>query len=132
MTMTDPIADLFTRIRNAGMAGHKKTDVPHSGIKENVSRLLKREGYLKDVQVTDVGGRKRIRAYLTCDTDGRTIISTIERVSRPGRRVYVNAREIKRVLRGMGTGIYSTSAGVMTDHECREKRVGGEYLGRVW
>jgi len=132
MSMTDPIADLFTRIRNAGIAGHSKTNVPHSNVKENISQLLKREGYLRDVQVTEVEGRKRMRLYLTGNVDGASIIATIERVSKPGCRVYVNARDVQRVLRGMGTGIYSTSSGVLTDRECREKRVGGEYLGRIW
>ena len=132
MTMTDPIADLFTRIRNAGMARHTKTDIPHSVLKESMANLLVREGFLKEVQVTELEGRKRIRAYLRTDEDGNTVISRIERVSRPGRRVYKGARDIQRVLRGMGIGIYSTSRGLLTDAECREQRIGGEYLGRVW
>ena len=132
MTMTDPIADLFTRIRNAGMTGRRKVDIPHSILKEGIVDLLIREGYLKEQQVTEVEGRKRIRAYLRLDEDGRTVISTIERVSRPGCRVYSQARSIPRVLRGMGTGIYSTSRGLLSDAECREQKVGGEYVGRVW
>ena len=130
--MTDPIADLFTRIRNAGSARRKRTDIPHSILKEGVVDLLVREGFLADKQVTDVGGRKRLRAYLKLDQDGATVIGRIERVSRPGRRVYKKAREIPRVLRGMGIGIYSTSHGVFSDGQCREKQVGGEYLGKVW
>ena len=132
MTMTDPIADLFTRIRNAGSAGHSKTDIPHSSVKESLARVLCREGYLGDVQVTEVEGRKRIRAYIKRDLDGKHIISTIERVSKPGCRVYRGSRDIERVLRGMGTGIYSTSKGMLTDRECREQRIGGEYMGRIW
>jgi small subunit ribosomal protein S8 len=132
MTMTDPIADLFTRIRNAGSAGRKKVDIPHSHMKESVVDLLVRQGFLADKQVTEVGGRKRLRAYLKLDPDGETVIGRIERVSRPGRRVYRKARDITPVLKGMGVGIYSTSHGVFTDGECREKRVGGEYLGKVW
>ena len=132
MTMTDPIADLFTRIRNAGVAGHSKTDMPHSTLKAAVLDVLVREGYVNEMQVTDYEGRKRIRAYIKRDLDGNHIISAIERVSKPGCRVYKGSRDIERVLRGMGTGIYSTSKGVFTDGECREKRIGGEYLGRVW
>lgn len=132
MTMTDPIADLFTRLRNAGSASHNKFDVPHSRIKEAIARLLVEQGYLREVQVTELEGRKRIRAYLKRDVDGKMIIDRIERVSKPGRRIYRGAKDIEKVLRGMGIGIYSTSKGVMTDAECREQRVGGEYLGKVW
>ena len=132
MTMTDPIADLFTRIRNAGLAGHAKVDIPHSNLKESVGRLLVKEGYLNEIQVTELENRKRIRAYLKRDADGKTIVSSIQRVSKPGRRIYVGSRDIERVLRGMGIGIYSTSKGVLTDTECRDQRVGGEYLGKVW
>ncbi len=132
MTMTDPIADLFTRIRNAGLAGHARTDIPHSTVKDAVCDVLVREGYLKEKQSTDVEGRKRLRLYLSCDGDGKSIIERIERVSKPGCRVYVRAREIPRVLRGMGVGLYSTPQGVLTDRECRDRNVGGEYLGRIW
>lgn len=132
MSMTDPIADLFTRIRNAGIAHRRKVDIPHSQLKASICDLLVREGYLKETQVTEVEGRKRIRAYLHLDEDGESVIGRIERMSKPGRRLYVKSRDIGRVLRGMGTGIYSTSKGVLSDSECRERRVGGEYLGRVW
>jgi len=132
MSMTDPIADLFTRIRNAGTARRKKVDIPHSIMKESIVDLLVREGFLADKQVTEVGGRKRLRAYLKLDPDGTTVVGRIERVSRPGRRIYKKARDIPRVLRGMGIGVYSTSHGVFSDTQCREKQVGGEYLGKVW
>jgi len=132
MTMTDPIADLFTRIRNAGLAGHSRADIPHSKVKEAVCDVLVREGFLKETQTTEVGGRKRLRVYLHRNPDGDSVIERIERVSKPGCRVYHRAREVPRVLRGMGVGIYSTSRGVMTDRECRESSVGGEYLGRIW
>ena len=132
MTMTDPIADLFTRLRNGGSAGHNKVDIPHSIIKESISRVLVAQGYLNEVQVTEVEGRKRIRAYVKRDFDGNIVMGRIERVSKPGCRVYRGAREIEKVLRGMGIGIYSTSKGILTDGECREQRVGGEYLGKVW
>ena len=132
MTMTDPIADLFTRIRNAGTARRKKVDIPHSKVKENIARLMVREGYLREVQVSEVDERKRIRAYLKTDEDGGSIIQRIERMSKPGCRVYVGSREVPKVLRGMGVGIYSTSRGILSDNECRERRVGGEYVGRIW
>lgn len=132
MSMTDPIADLFTRIRNACMAGRTKLDVPHSRLKEAVSRVLEREGYLRDVRTTEVEGTRRLRIHVRVDEDGRPVIRQIERVSRPGRRVYHDVRTLPRVLRGLGVGIYSTPKGVLTDRECREQRVGGEYLGRVW
>lgn len=132
MTMTDPIADLFTRLRNGGGAGHNKVDIPHSILKEAIARVLVKQGYITEVQVTELEGRKRIRAYLKRDLDGNMIISRIERVSKPGCRVYRGSRDIEKVLRGMGIGIYSTSKGVLTDTECRDQRVGGEYLGKVW
>ncbi len=132
MSMTDPIADLFTRIRNAGSAHRRKVDIPHSNMKEGIVDLLMREGFLEDKQVTEVEGRKRLRAYLRLDQDGASVIGRIERVSRPGRRVYRKAKDISPVLRGMGIGIYSTSQGVFSDGQCREKQVGGEYLGKVW
>ena len=132
MSMTDPIADLFTRIRNAGTARRSKVDIPHSVMKESIVDLLVREGFLADKQVTDLDGRKRLRAYLKLDPDGATVIGRIERVSRPGRRIYSKARDIRPVLRGMGIGIFSTSHGVFSDGQCREKQVGGEYLGKVW
>jgi len=130
--MTDPIADLFTRIRNAGTASRKKVDIPHSILKEGISHLLVREGFLNEIQVSEVGGFKRIRAYLKVDQDGDSVIRRIERMSKPGCRVYVRSREVQKVLRGMGLGIYSTSKGILSDVECRERRMGGEYLGRVW
>ena len=132
MSMTDPIADLFTRLRNAGSAGHSKTDIPHSNLKESVCHVLVREGYMSEVQVTEVGGRKRIRAYLKRDDDGQHVISRIERMSKPGLRRYFKCRDIQPVLRGMGIGIYSTSKGVLTDRECKDQRIGGEFLGRIW
>jgi len=132
VSMTDPIADLFTRIRNACGAGRDKIDVPHSRLKESVSRLLEREGYLREVRATEVEGRRRLRLYLRVDEDGKPVLRNLERVSKPGRRVYYSTRIIPSVLRGQGIGIYSTPKGLLTDRECREQRVGGEYLGRAW
>ncbi|MEM8883680.1 MAG: 30S ribosomal protein S8 [Planctomycetota bacterium] len=130
--MTDPIADLFTRIRNAGNAGRNKLDLPHSVVKENIARLLVREGFLDEVQVTEVDNFKRMRVRLRTDLDGTSVISNIQRVSKPGCRVYKRSRDATPVLRGLGLGIYSTSKGMLSDTQCREQRVGGEYVGRVW
>lgn len=132
MSMTDPIADLFTRVRNAALASRKHADIPHSGVKEEVAKLLAREGFLREVQVTEVEGRKQLRAYLRVDEDGRSVITKLERVSKPGCRVYKKADDVERVLRGMGVGIYSTPKGMLTDAQCREQKVGGEYVGRIW
>ena len=132
MTMTDPISDLFTRVRNAALASRKHTDIPHSVVKEEVCRLLAREGFLREVQVSEVEGRKQLRAYLRVDDDGRSVISKLERVSKPGCRVYKKADDVERVLRGMGVGIYSTPRGMLTDAQCREQKIGGEYVGRIW
>ncbi len=132
MSMTDPIADLFTRIRNSSAAGKSKLDVPHSQMKESLSKLLEREGYLREVRATEVEGRRWLRLYLKVDEDGRAVLRNLERVSKPGRRVYYSTRIIPTVLRGQGIGIYSTPKGLLTDRECRDQRVGGEYLGRAW
>jgi small subunit ribosomal protein S8 len=132
MTMTDPISDLFTRVRNAALATRKHADIPHSIVKEEVCKLLAREGFLREVQVSEVDGRKKLRAYLRVDEDGRSVITKLERVSKPGCRVYKKADDVERVLRGMGVGIYSTPKGVLTDAQCREQKVGGEYVGRIW
>jgi len=132
MSMTDPIADLFTRLRNACSAGHKKVDVPHSVVKEAVSQLLVEQGFLTEIQTTDVEGRKRMRLYVRTDRDGAPVLRRIERVSKPGCRVYHPLRNIPRVLRCQGLGIFTTSKGILSDRECREQRVGGEYVGRVW
>ncbi|MGQ0612996.1 MAG: 30S ribosomal protein S8 [Planctomycetaceae bacterium] len=130
--MTDPIADLFTRIRNSSAAGKNKLDVPHSRLKESLSRLLEREGYLREVRSTEVEGRRWLRLYLKMDEDGKAVLRNLQRVSKPGRRVYYSTRIIPAVLRGQGIGIYSTPKGLLTDRECRDQRVGGEYLGRAW
>jgi small subunit ribosomal protein S8 len=132
MSMTDPVADLFTRLRNAAIARRKHADMPHSRLRENLCQLLVREGFLREAQVTEVGLRKRLRAYLRVDPDGKSVITSIQRVSRPGCRVYRDSSQIERVLRGLGVGIYSTPKGLLTDTECREQKVGGEYMGKVW
>lgn len=132
--MTDPIADLLARVRNAAMAQHAVTRVPASKIKHNIAKILKAEGYIADVRVDEspVTKRPEIVVALKYDRDRTCAFRGIKRVSRPGRRVYVGHDSIPRVLSGLGTCILSTSQGLMTDAEARRKKVGGELLCEVW
>jgi small subunit ribosomal protein S8 len=134
--MTDPIADMLTRIRNASMARHDRTEMPHSHIKEDVARVLKSEGFVDDVRVSDnvEGGKgpKLLTVVLRYGRDKESAIDGVRRISTPGRRVYVRHDRIPRVLSGMGVSILSTSHGVMTDKDARKKRVGGELICEVW
>ena len=132
MSMTDPIADLLARIRNAHRAKHDRLDVPASRVKLEVFRILKQEGYIKDVKVVESKPRDVIRIILSYTKDGDAAISRMRRVSTPGRRVYRGAEQIKPVLNGMGIGIISTSKGLLTDRQARDQRVGGEVLCEVW
>jgi small subunit ribosomal protein S8 len=130
--MTDPVGDMLTRIRNAGMARQASTTVPSSKLKLAVAEVLKEEGFLDDVRVEAEGGRPMIRLVLRYGPDGRIIIDGIRRVSRPSRRVYVGAGEIPRVRNGMGIAVLSTNRGVFSDRVARERSVGGELLCEVW
>ena len=132
MSMTDPIADMLTRIRNAQKAEHLKTDIPYSGVKEEVARVLKDEGYIESFRVTDEGVRRKLQVVLRYTEGGAAVMSGIERASRPGRRFYTGAKEIPFVLGGLGISILSTSQGVMSDREARRRQVGGEVLGNIW
>ena len=129
--MTDPIADLFTRIRNGLMVGHPRVDVPGSKMKARIVEILKEEGYIKNFRIYQDNLQGVIRVYLKYK-DEKSVIRGIKRISKPGRRNYVKRDRIPWVLNGLGLAILSTSSGVMTDHECREKGVGGEVLGLVW
>ena len=129
--MTDPIADLFTRIRNGLMVGHLRIDVPGSKMKARIVEILLEEGYIKSFRIYQDNLQGIIRVYLKYQND-KPVIRGIKRISKPGRRNYVKRDEIPKVLNGLGLAILSTSSGVMTDHECREKGVGGEVLGHVW
>ena len=129
--MTDPIADLFTRIRNGQMVQHPKVDVPGSKMKKRIVEILKDEGYIKNFRHYEDGKQGILRVYLKYQND-EPVIRGIERVSKPGRRNYVGRDTIPRVLNGLGLAIVSTSSGVFTDEQCREKGIGGEVLGRVW
>jgi|SRR5580704_8762945 small subunit ribosomal protein S8 len=130
--MTDPIADMLTRIRNASMARHDRVEMPHSHLKEHVAGVMKSEGYLDDVRVSEGDGPRQLTLVLRYGRDKQAAIDGIRRVSTPGRRVYVRHDRIQRVCSGMGISILSTSRGVMTDREARRQRVGGELLCEVW
>ena len=133
MTMTDPVADLLSRIRTAYMAKHDRLDVPASKLKLEVCRILKEQGYVESYQQLDGDTVKRqMRIYLRYTPDGEPLIRSIKRISKPGRRVYKGAEEIRPVLNGLGVGIISTSQGLLTDSQARQRRVGGEVLCEVW
>ena len=131
MHITDPIADMLTRIRNANNAKHDTVDVPASNMKKSIAQILLDEGYIKSFQIVDDGTQGIIR--ITLKYNGKEkVISGLRRVSKPGLRVYVGADELPRVLRGLGVAIVSTSKGVMTDKAARAAHVGGEVLAFVW
>ena len=134
MTMTDPIADMLTRLRNANVAFHDDVVMPSSKLKEALALILQREGYITGFQVEADPSRpgKRLTIRMKYSTDRRRTISGLKRVSRPGLRVYTKAEGVPRVLGGMGIAILSTNQGLLTDREARERRVGGEVLCQVW
>ena len=132
MAMTDPIADMLTRIRNAGMAQHPKLDIPSSNVKVAIAEVLKDLGYIKNFKVIADDLQGVLRVYLKYDEQNNTVIHEIIRVSKPGRRVYVGQDEIPRIKNGLGAAILSTSKGVMDDVAAREAKVGGEVLCTVW
>jgi small subunit ribosomal protein S8 len=130
--MTDPIADMLTRLRNAMQARHPKVDVPASKLKAEIARILKEEGYIANFKVAEEEGKRTIKIYLKYSDENEPVISRIVRVSRPGRRVYVGSQEIPRVLGGMGINILTTARGVMTGRNAHRQKVGGEILCEVW
>lgn len=130
--MTDPIADMLTRIRNAIRAHHKNVAIPASNTKREIARILREEGYVNDVVVSDEGPQGAIAIDLKYVGDQQPVISGLERVSSPGRRVYCGKDDIPKVLNGLGVAIVSTSRGLMTDRQCREQGIGGEVLCKVW
>ena len=131
MHITDPIADMLTRIRNANTAKHPTVDVPASNMKKAIAQILLDEGYIKSFQLIDDGTQGVIRITLKYNGNEK-VISGLRRVSKPGLRVYAGADELPRVLRGLGIAIVSTSKGIMTDKKARELHVGGEVLAFVW
>ena len=132
MHITDPVADMLTRIRNANSAKHDTVDVPASNMKKSIAQILLDEGYIKNFQIVDDGTQGVIHITLKYNAGKEKVITGLRRVSKPGLRVYVGADELPRVLRGLGIAIISTSKGVMTDKKARELHVGGEVLACVW
>ena len=132
MQITDPIADMLTRIRNANNAKHDTVDVPASNMKKSIAQILLDEGYIKNFQLIDDGTQGVIRIALKYNAGKEKVISGLKRVPKPGLRVYAGADELPKVLRGLGIAIVSTSKGVMTDKKAREAHVGGEVLAFVW
>jgi small subunit ribosomal protein S8 len=130
-TVTDPIADLLTRIRNGIQARHQRVEMPCSKLKVEIARILKDEGYISNFKVSEEGKKKVLKVFLRYAAKGESAIATLERVSKPGRRVYVGADEIPRILGGLGVSILTTPRGLMTGRDARKARVGGEVLCSV-
>lgn len=131
MYLTDPIADMLTRIRNANMARHDVVAVPFSKIKESIANILKNEGYISEYEIKEDGAKKDIVVTLK-RYNGEAVIKGLKRISKPGRRVYSEVQNLPKVLGGLGIAIVSTPKGVLTDKECRKQSVGGEVLCYVW
>ena len=131
MSMTDPISDMLTRIRNAGSAGHRKVDIPASRIKKDITKILLDNGFIEDYLLIRDGKQGLIRIYLKYD-EGKSIINGLKKISKPGQRRYVGDDDIPRVYNNIGMAIMSTSKGIITDRDARKLRVGGEVLCHVW
>jgi small subunit ribosomal protein S8 len=132
MSLTDPVADFLTRIRNSIRARHQKLDVPASKLKAEIARILKEEGYISNFKTTEENGRAVLRVYLKYGANNEAVIRDLERISRPGCRVYVGRDEIRRVQGGLGISIMTTPRGVMTGRQARREGVGGEVLCEIW
>jgi len=132
MSVSDPVADMLTKIRNAGMAKHEKVDIPTSKLKLEIVKILKTEGYIKNFKKANQDGLNVIRVFLKYDAQTMSIIHGIERISKPGRRVYKGYKDMPRILNGYGTLIISTSMGVITGKKAAEKKIGGELICNVW
>jgi small subunit ribosomal protein S8 len=132
MSLTDPVADFLTRIRNSIRARHQKLDVPASKLKAEIARILKEEGYISNFKTTEENGRPVLRVYLKYGANHEAAIRDLERVSRPGCRVYIGRDEIRRVQGGLGISIMTTPRGVMTGRQARREGVGGEVLCEIW
>ena len=132
MTMTDPIADMLPRIRNANVVKHETVDVPASNMKKELSRILLEEGFIRGYDVIEDGKQGIIRIQLKYGQTGERVISGLKRISKPGMRVYADKHEVPRVLNGLGISIISTSKGILTDKQARKENVGGEVICYVW
>lgn len=129
--MTDPIADMFTRIRNAVRTGKKEVNIPSSQQKIGIAKVLRREGYIKDFTVVQDARQGVLRVYLKYGPMGERVIRVAERVSKPGRRIYRGVEDITPVMNGLGIAVISTTKGILSDRECRQQRVGGEILAKI-
>ena len=132
MTMSDPVADMLTRIRNANMVRHEKLEVPASNMKKEIAEILKREGFVRDVEFVKDNKQGIIRIFLKYGQNNERVITGLKRISKPGLRVYAKTNEVPKVLNGLGIALVSTSHGVLTDKEARAKQVGGEVVAYVW
>ena len=132
MSMTDPIADFLTRIRNAIQAGHRRVDIPASNVKKRMAEILYEQKFVRNYIIIDDGKQGVIRLFLKFDVEGNSVISNLKRVSTPGRRYYVDAIHLPRVKNNMGIAMISTSKGIMTERQAKRENVGGEVLCYVW
>lgn len=132
MNISDPIADYLTRIRNAVSAGHDTVEIPASKLKTEISRILLREGFIRSVDVAGDAPKQVIKITLKYGPDRESVITDLQRISRPGLRKYVNADDVPRVLGGLGIALLTTSRGILTDREARKSRTGGELLCQIW
>lgn len=132
MTMTDPIADMLTRIRNANMVRHEKLELPASNVKKEIADILKREGFVRDYEFVEDSKQGVLRIFLKYGQTNERVITGVKRISKPGLRVYAKADELPKVLNGLGVAVVSTSKGVLTDKEAREQAIGGEVLAYIW
>jgi small subunit ribosomal protein S8 len=132
MVMTDPIADFLTRIRNANMAKHKSLEIPASKMKRDIAEILKKEGFVKNVEYVEDDKQGIIRVFLKYTRNGERVITNLKRISKPGLRQYVRSNEVPKVLNGLGVAVISTSEGLLTDKEARARNIGGEVIAYVW
>ncbi|SDC49745.1 30S ribosomal protein S8 [Shouchella lonarensis] len=132
MVMTDPIADMLTRIRNANLVRHEKLELPASTVKKEIAEILKQEGFIRDYEYVADNKQGVIRIFLKYGVKNERVITGLKRISKPGLRVYAKANELPRVLGGLGVALVSTSKGILTDKEARNQQIGGEVLAYVW
>ncbi|GGI41037.1 30S ribosomal protein S8 [Mammaliicoccus stepanovicii] len=132
MTMSDPIADMLTRVRNANMVRHEKLEFPASNIKKEIAEILKKEGFVKSVEFIEDDKQGVIRMFLKYGQNNERVITGLKRISKPGLRVYAKADELPKVLNGLGIALVSTSEGVLTDKDARQRGIGGEILAYIW
>ncbi|MEX6217426.1 30S ribosomal protein S8 [Mammaliicoccus sciuri] len=132
MTMSDPIADMLTRVRNANIVRHEKLELPASNIKKEIAEILKKEGFVKSVEYIEDDKQGVIRMFLKYGQNNERVITGLKRISKPGLRVYAKADELPKVLNGLGIALVSTSEGVLTDKDARQRGIGGEVLAYIW